>query len=170
MLHPNSYDTDFVAEAGGLFDGDYVLVLFVPFEYDSNSPAATRLRPVGAGPRPAPVAEQTMVGWIDADLFVTGLLEAGPEFSRQAIIDSLNQITYRRRRSDQPDRLEPPAHRGRARCVRPRLRGWECVSYVRIEQGAFVTFLPEPWMCWPGDTDAWSEPTPTDFAVLIPGH
>ena len=42
--------------------------------------------------------------------------------------------------------------------------GLECVSYVRIEQGEFVAFQPEPWMCWPGDTEAWSEPTPTDFA------
>ena len=162
MLHPNSYDTDFVAEAGGLFDGDYVLVLFVPFEYDSDSQlrhAYDQWVPAHGGP----VAEQTMVGWLNADLFVTGLLEAGPEFSRQAIIDSLNQITYG------ADGLINPIDWSRQHTavvpgVYDHAYALECVSYVQIEQGAFVTFLPEPWMCWPGDTDAWSEPTPTDFA------
>ena len=162
MLHPNSYDTGFVAEAGGLFDGDYVLVLFVPFEYDSNSQlrhAYDQWVPAHGGP----VAEQTVVGWIDADLFVTGLLEAGPEFSRQAIIDSLNQITYG------GDGLINPIDWSRQHTavvpgVYDHAYRLECVSYVRIEQGEFVAFQPEPWMCWPGDTEAWSEPTPTDFA------
>ena len=162
MLHPNSYDTGFVAEAGGLFDGDYVLVLFVPFEYDSNSQlrhAYDQWVPAHGGP----VAEQTMVGWVDADMFVTGLLEAGPEFSRQAVIDSLNQITYG------ADGLINPIDWSRQHTavvpgVYDHAYRLECASYVRIEQGEFVAFQPEPWMCWPGNTEAWSEPTPTDFA------
>ena len=34
-----------------------------------------------------------MVGWIDADLAFEGLLAAGPEFDRQAVIDATNQFT-----------------------------------------------------------------------------
>ncbi len=162
MLHPNSYDADFVADAGGLFDGDYALVLFVPFEYDSDSPlrqAYDRWVPAHGGP----VAEQTMAGWVNADMLVTGLLEAGPSFSRQAVIDSLNRITY-----GAGGLINPIDWSRQHAAVLPGVYdhayAQECVAYVRIEQGAFTTFLPEPWMCWPGDTDAWSEPTPTDFA------
>ncbi len=162
MLHPNSYDADFVADAGGLFDGDYALVLFVPFEYDSDSPlrqAYDRWVPAHGGP----VAEQTMAGWVNADMLVTGLLEAGPSFSRQAIIDSLNRIVY-----GAGGLINPIDWSRQHAAVLPGVYdhayALECVAYVRIEQGAFTTFLPEPWMCWPGDTDAWSEPTPTDFA------
>ena len=162
MLHPNSYDAAFVAEAGGLLDGDYVLVLFVPFEHDSDSGlrhAYDQWVPAQGGP----VAEQTMAGWINADLFVTGLLEAGPTFDRQAIIDSLNQITH-----GAGGLINPIDWSRQHTAVVPGVfdhrYASECVSYVRIEQGAFVTFLPEPWVCWPGDTDDWSEPTPTDFA------
>ena len=162
MLHLNSYDTDFVAEAGGLFDGDYVLVQFVPFEYEIDSPlrhAYDQWVPAQGGP----VAEQTMAGWINADLLVTGLLEAGPAFDRQSIIDSLNQITYGAQGLINPIDWSRQ-HTAVVPGVFDHAYALECVSYVRIEQGAFVTFLPEPWMCWPGDTDDWSEPTPTDFA------
>ena len=93
LLHPNSYDREFVAAAGDLFDGDYALLVFAAFEYEVDSPlrhAYDQWVPANGGP----VAEQTLVGWINADLFVTGLLEAGPGFDRQSIIHSLNQITY----------------------------------------------------------------------------
>lgn len=163
MLHPNSYNAEFVANAGPLFDGDYVLVLFAAFEYGVDSDlldAYRRWVPASGGP----VAEQTMVGWLNADLFVTGLLEAGPEFDRSSIIDSLNQITYR------ADGLINPIDWTRQHY--PVIEGepdndyeLECVSYVRMQDGGFVGFQPAPWMCWPNDDLSWSEPTPTDFAA-----
>ena len=161
MLHPNSYDAEFVANAGSLFDGDYVLVLFAGFEYDVDSDlrdAYHQWVPAHGGP----VAEQTMVGWINADLFVTGLLESGPSFSRQSIIDSLNQITYGAdglinpidwRRQHNPVTEGDPANDYEL----------ECVSYVRMEGGAFVGFQPAPWMCWSNADLSWYEPVPTNF-------
>ena len=162
MLHPNSYDAEFVANAGPLFDGDYVLVLFAAFEYDVDSDlrdAYHQWVPANGGP----VAEQTMVGWLNADLFVTGLLEAGPAFDRGSIINSLNQITYG------ADGLINPIDWSRqhwAVVEGEHLNDYrlECVSYVRMEEGAFVGFQPAPWMCWPNDAEGWSEPTPTDFS------
>ena len=162
MLHPNSYNQEFVAAAGDLFDGDYALLVFAAFEYDVDSPlrhAYDQWVPANRGP----VAEQTLVGWINADLFVTGLLEAGPEFGRQSIIDSLNTITYG------ADGLINPIDWSRQHtAVEPGVDdhayALECVSSVRIEGGGFVGFQPEPWMCWPGDLEGWADPTPTDFA------
>ena len=163
MVHPNSYNAEFVANAGSLFDGDYVLVLFVAFEYDVDSDLLDAYKqwvPANGGPE----AEQTMVGWLNADLFVTGLLEAGPAFDRRSIIDSLNQITYG------ADGLINPIDWSRQHW--PVVEGdpaydyeLECVSYVRMEDGGFVGFQAAPWMCWPNDDLAWSEPTLTDFAA-----
>ena len=163
MVHPNSYNAEFVANAGSLFDGDYVLVLFVAFEYDVDSDLLAAYKqwvPAHGGPE----AEQTMVGWLNADLFLTGLLEAGPAFDRDSIVDSLNQITYR------ADGLINPIDWSRQHW--PVVEGepehdyeLECVSYVRMEGGGFVGFQPAPWMCWPNGDLAWSEPTPTDFAA-----
>ena len=33
----------------------------------------------------------SLVGWVNADLFVTGLKNAGPEFTRQKVVDAINQ-------------------------------------------------------------------------------
>ena len=162
MLHPNSYDQEFVAAAGDLFEGDYALLVFAAFEYEVDSPlrhAYDQWVPADGGP----VAEQTLVGWINADLFVTGLLEAGPEFDRQSIVNSLNQITY-----DAGGLINPVDWSRQHTAVEPFVYdhsyALHCTSSVRMEDGAFVGFQPEPWMCWPGDTEEWSEPTPTDFA------
>ena len=162
MLHPNSYNKEFVADAGDLFEGDYALLVFAAFEYEVDSllrHAYDQWVPANGGP----VAEQTLVGWINADLFVTGLLEAGPSFDRQSIIDSLNRITY-----DAGGLINPIDWSRQHTAVEPGVYdhayALDCTSSVRIEGGAFVGFQPEPWMCWPGDTEDWSEPTPTDFA------
>ena len=40
-----------------------------------------------------PVGELSLGGWLAADMFVTGLRAAGPEFSQQAVVDGLNQLT-----------------------------------------------------------------------------
>ena len=162
LLHPNSYNEEFVAAAGDLFDGDYALLVFAAFEYEIDSPlrhAYDQWVPANEGE----VAEQTLVGWINADLFATGLLEAGPDLDRQSIIDSLNQITY-----DAGGLINPidwsRQHTAVVPGVKDHAYALECVSSVRMEDGGFVGFQPEPWMCWPNDLEGWAEPTPTDFA------
>ena len=162
MLHPNTYDAAFVAAAGPLFDGDYVNVLFAAFEYEVDSVLRDAYYQ-WVSVQSTPVAELSMVGWLNADLFVTGLLEAGPSFDRQSIIDSLNQITYR------ADGLINPIdwsrqHNAVVEGDPTNDYELECVSFVRMEDGAFVGFQPAPWMCWPNDDLAWTEPTPTDFS------
>ena len=42
LYHPNTYNQKFVAEAGGIFDGDFVTVQFRPFESDASGSALTR--------------------------------------------------------------------------------------------------------------------------------
>jgi ABC-type branched-subunit amino acid transport system substrate-binding protein len=91
---PNGYDYNFLAENGDLFDGAYVLTNFVPFEVpEDEKPEGLLLyeqwiEEIGEEP-----AEISLGGWMSADMFVTGLRAAGPEFSQQGVIDGLNQLT-----------------------------------------------------------------------------
>ena len=39
------------------------------------------------------LTENAMAGWLNADLFVQGLKAAGPDFTRQKVIDGINKMT-----------------------------------------------------------------------------
>ncbi len=163
MYHPNTYDVDFVAEAGNLFDGDYVIPQFAAFEYDTGSELKA-LYDEWVPRHGGPTAEQTMIGWINADTMLQGLLAAGPDFDRQKVIDGLNNLTYT------ADGLINPIEWGRQH-VPPTENDTssdyelECLSAVQMQDGGFVGFQPAPFMCWPNDTSAWSDPVPTNFAA-----
>ncbi len=162
MYHPNTYDSGFVAEAGSLFDGDYVIPQFAAFEYDTGSELKA-LYDEWVPRHGGPVAEQTMIGWINADAMVTGLLHAGPDFDRQKLIDALNSIVY------DADGLINPLEFGRQH--KSPTEGdpthdyeLECVSAVQMLNGGFVGFQEAPFMCWSNETTDWSEPVPVNFA------
>ena len=55
-----------------------------------------------------------MNGWLNADLFVDGLKAAGPDFSRQKLIDAINKMTdYKANGLLQRRQLDGAAHRHR---------------------------------------------------------
>ena len=89
---PNAYDYDFLEENGDLFEGAYVLTQFVPFEAE-DPPEALNTYMEWIEETGGTVGELSLAGWISADMFVTGLRAAGPEFSQQGVIDGLNQLT-----------------------------------------------------------------------------
>jgi Periplasmic binding protein len=163
MYHPNTYDVDFVAEAGNLFDGDYVIPQFAAFEYDTGSELKA-LYDEWVPANDGPTAEQTMIGWINADTMFQGLLAAGAEFDQPKIIDALNNMVYTAdglinpidwSRQHTPPTEDDPTNDYEL----------ECLSAVQMQDGGFVGFQPEPFMCWPNNTTDWSDPVPTNFAV-----
>ncbi len=91
---PNGYDYNFLEENGDLFDGAYVLTNFVPFEVpDDEKPEGMVLYEEWIEEVDGTVGELSLGGWMAADMLVTGLRAAGPEFSQQGVIDGLNQLT-----------------------------------------------------------------------------
>ncbi|HMG43131.1 MAG TPA: ABC transporter substrate-binding protein [Acidimicrobiales bacterium] len=165
MLHPNTYDQNFVAEAGDLFEGDMVQVGFRPFEADAGDTGLADFQSwmEETGSEPTEVA---MVGWINADLAYQGLLAAGEGFDRAGVIEATNAITdYSAtglvnpidwsRQHDAPTEDDPAAH------------GYvqECYSYVQVEDGEFhpVGDESKPFACWDNSDLDWSEPEPTNF-------
>ncbi len=166
LVHPNSYDQDFVKGSGDLFEGDYVTVGFRPFESDAtgNQLADFQEWMQKSG---KPLSEHAMIGWINADLAYQGLAAAGPEFDRQKVIDASNQqltaftagglvppIDWSRQHSA-PTEADPATHGSDP----------ECAAAVVVRGGAFQTLgdPSTPWACWPGTTRDWSQPTPTNF-------
>ncbi len=163
LQHPNTYDTGFVAEAGDLFDGDFVSAQFTPFEFTDHP--QIQLYNEWVVPQGGPTAEQTMIGWMNAMLFVDGLIATGPEFDRVSLVDTINTEftahTYGgltlpidwSRQHEAPtndDRLTHGATQ-------------ECTTLIQMQGGTFVTVTDQPWLCWPADDRTWQPPIETTF-------
>jgi hypothetical protein len=164
LYHPNTYNQKFVAEAGGIFDGDYVVPSFAAFEYTTGLETQQKffeyMKKQGTD-----LSELAMVGWIDADLAFEGLLAAGPQFDRKSVIDATNTMT-----AWSAGGLINPVDWTRQHVPRTPTdptNGYvkECFSAVQVKDGKFVPVGPadKPFLCWPGNTSDWSEPVPTSF-------
>jgi hypothetical protein len=165
MFHPNTYDADFVAEAGDLFEGDIVGVTFRPFEANpGNSQLADFQKWMGE--TGSDITELAMIGWINADLAYQGLVAAGPEFSREKVIAATNQMTdYNAggliapidwtRQHEAPTNEDPRTHGQKQTCA----------NYVQVKDGKFVLVgdADKPFHCWDNSSTDWAEPTDTDI-------
>jgi branched-chain amino acid transport system substrate-binding protein len=144
----NAYDDRFVADFGELFEGSVVAIQFWPFEETTDQPQGMLDYLEWMETTGGPVNEISVAGWMAADLFVTGLREAGPEFSRQKVIDGINALTHWdaeglntgydwtiAHTSEQPD---------------------GCFAMLTIESGAFVPSFGapgQPFACIPPTVD-----------------
>lgn len=165
MYHPNTYNEAFVREAGDLFEGDFVGVGFRPFEADPGNSQlgqfAEWMEETGSE-----LSELAMIGWLNADLAYQGLVEAGPQFDRQKVIDATNQLTEYTAgglippvdwsRQHEPPTEDDPGTHGSVHV---------CTALVKIVGGEFelVGDPEKPFACWPGDTRDWSEPVAMNF-------
>ena len=89
---PNAYDHSFLDDFGDLFEGSYVRTDFVQFE-SKDKPKGLKAYLAAMDKAGLTPSENSLVGWINADLFVAGLRGAGPTFSRQKVIDAVNKMT-----------------------------------------------------------------------------
>lgn len=164
MYHPNTYNQQFVAEAGRLFEGDFVSVGFRPFEAGTEGTALADflewMDRQGSEP-----TELAMVGWINATLAFEGLLAAGPDFDRESVAAATNGLTE----FTAGGLLEPidwsEAHTPYTQDTRGEDRTDECSILLHVENGEFATVGPPdaPWLCWDQEDISWSEPESTSF-------
>jgi len=132
---PNGYDAELVKANEEFFNGSYVGVPFAPFE--------TRPKPKGlaefdkwmdeAGYKKNEVA---MNGWISAFQLHAGLEAAGPDPTRQKVIDALNQMTDLTADGLIPKRDWTTDH--------DITHGVTCAAWVKIEDGKFVPVFNKP--------------------------
>jgi hypothetical protein len=165
MIHSNTYNQTFVDEAGGIFEGDYITVGFVPFEYDSGLEQAEKFKEyMEAGGKE--LSELAMYGWINAHQAFEGLLAAGPEFDRQAVADAINMMT-----ADSAGGLVNPIdwtrqHNPPSEDDNTNDYVDECFTGVKVVDGVFTPITSDetrPFLCWSNESYDWSEPVETSF-------
>jgi len=163
LSHPNTYNQQFVADAGDLFEGDYVSVQYRPYEADAEGTALEDylqwMEETGSE-----LSELAMMGWINASLAFDGLLAAGPEFDRDKVTAATNSLTD----WTAGGLLEPvdwaTAHTPFTDDTRPDDAGDECAAVVKVVDGKFETVAPpdSPWLCFPPGKER-AEPENANF-------
>ena len=86
----------------------------------------------------------SLVGWVNADLFVTGLKNAGPEFTRQKVVDAINQSKDYKAGGILAGVDWTTAHQAAS----------PCYTFVKVVNGKFKPAFGEPgkrFLCFPGD-------------------
>src|SRR5260370_18253627 len=86
---PDAYNQKFISDNAPFFQGSYALTFFTPFEVKQKPQG---LKDFQKWMKKGGFAqnENSMAGWINADQFVTGLKAAGPDFTRQKVVDAIN--------------------------------------------------------------------------------
>jgi branched-chain amino acid transport system substrate-binding protein len=86
---PDAYNQKFISDNAPFFQGSYALTFFTPFEVKQKPQGLkefqTWMKKGGFAQN-----ENSMAGWINATQFVQGLKEAGPDFTRQKVVDAIN--------------------------------------------------------------------------------
>lgn len=150
---PNAYDHAFMDEYGEFFEGSYVRTSFAPLETEPQPEGlANYLEWMDTTGKP--VNEYSLIGWIDADMFVTGLELAGEDFTQQKVIDALNEETQFTAHGileglDWTLQHQDPTEPGN----RPNP---ECAALSIIEDGEFVPAFTEegkPFTCFDWESE-----------------
>jgi branched-chain amino acid transport system substrate-binding protein len=143
MLLPNAYEHETIKENQQFLNGLYVATLFAPLETKPAPPAVKNFKK-WMKKTDGRVTENAIVGWINADAFVTALKAAGEDFTRESVIDAMNQIT-----DYDADGFLPPidwtiAHEDDA----------DCMALLKIVKGKFkpaFTKKGKPFICFSDD-------------------
>jgi branched-chain amino acid transport system substrate-binding protein len=129
----NAYDQGFLDEYGDLFEGSLVRTDFVQWDVEDEPPGLENFLEWMDRNDSEPT-ENAMVGWLNADLFVTGLREAGAHFTRQKLIDAINRMTDYTADGLLPGIDWTTAHEQPQRCV----------FFSEIHDGEFVPVSDDP--------------------------
>jgi ABC-type branched-subunit amino acid transport system substrate-binding protein len=157
---PNGYDHDAIAQSGGVFEGSYLEPLYVPWEATPQSPATKEFLDYTKAHN-VDTVELTEVGWIMGQMFLDGLKLAGPEFTKQKVIDALNT-----QKAVSSGGLIVPidwtiGHQDPTNNVSVRTKD-PCSTVLKVVDGKFVPQFTEPgkpWICFDPDPNA---PLPKD--------
>jgi ABC-type branched-subunit amino acid transport system substrate-binding protein len=151
---PNAYDHDYMDKYGELFEGGYVRTRFAPFEFRPQS-KGLRLYNKWIEKSNGKKAELSLVGWIDADMFVTGLRAAGPNFTREKVVAELNKLKNYDAQGLLPGLDWTIQHKDPHNPkVGVNVPAQDCFAITQVKNKKFVpTFTApgKPFMCFPSD-------------------
>jgi ABC-type branched-subunit amino acid transport system substrate-binding protein len=143
MILPNAYNHERIEKNADVANGNYVFTLFTPFESKSK-PQGLKLYERWIKRSDGAKSENSVVGWLNADLFVKGLKAAGCDFTRQKVVDAINQMT-----SYNADGFIAPVDWTKAHQEAP-----PCYTWMKVENGKFKPAFVQsgkPFLCYPAD-------------------
>ena len=142
---PNGYDPDTLKSFADLMEGVYFGLQHVPFESAAQSPAMqTFLAQMHKVFPNSQVGEEALDGWMNADLFVTGLRAVGRDVTRKKLVDAINKI-----RNYSAGGLVPPIDWTRQH-TGPNPNA-DCTAVVQVQRGQFVPVFGTggtPFVCF----------------------
>ncbi|HEY7137581.1 MAG TPA: ABC transporter substrate-binding protein [Acidimicrobiia bacterium] len=152
---PNAYDQAFMSKNAGFFQGSIVIVQEAPVETTPRFRALSDYI-TWMGKSNYKLAENAEIGWSNADQFVTGLRGAGPNFTRQKVIDYTNTLT-----DYDAGGLIGPINWTKQHTDKhyPRY----CVAYTRVNNGKFVPIWDQPgkpFTCWNDNPPTYQDAKP----------
>jgi branched-chain amino acid transport system substrate-binding protein len=143
MILPNAYSQERIEKNADVAEGSYVFTLFTPFESKSK-PEGLKLYEKWIKRSGGTKSENSAVGWLNADLFVKGLKAAGCDFTRQKVIDAINQMT-----DYNGDGFIAPVDWTKAHQEAP-----GCFAWLKVVNGKFKPAFAQagkPFLCFPAD-------------------
>ena len=166
MLHRSSYDATFIKNNANLFEGNIIEAHFRPFEANTASTLLASFKAQMSKQGKAQT-EPAMFGWIAADMAYNGIKLAGQPFDRKKVIDALNTKAT----TFTAGGLVPPLNFGQQHVAptetdQSHALQYDCNAYLKVTNGQMSMFggtKDKPFVCFPGDTTAWSEPTLMNF-------
>ncbi|MET0908642.1 MAG: ABC transporter substrate-binding protein [Ilumatobacteraceae bacterium] len=165
VLLPQGYgDTEFVEANAELLEGDVLSLFSRPFEANQEGTLVPEMIEwIDAGGYK--MNDQAIQGWINADMAVSGLLAAGPQFDRESVIQATNAITAYDASGLVPTidwTKQHTRYTGETMLTDGPPVG--CTALVRIEGGEFVLIgnPNAPYYAYDSSTMDWTEPTESD--------
>ena len=143
MSLPNAYEHEVIEENQEFLDGQYVQTLFAPLE-TKPKPEGVKLFEKWMKQTDGEITENAIVGWLNADLFVAGLKAAGPNFTREKVIDAINKVTDYTAQGFLPPVDWTTAHED----------DQDCMALLKIVDGKFKPQYGEPgkpFLCFGSD-------------------
>jgi branched-chain amino acid transport system substrate-binding protein len=141
---PNAYNQKLVQKNADVANGNYVLSQFAPFE-SNPKPPGLKLYEKWIKRSGGTTSENSVYGWLNADLFVKGLKAAGCDFTRQKLVDAINQMT-----NYNADGFIAPVDWTKAH-----QQASGCFTWVKIVNGKFKPEFGQPgkpFLCIPAGT------------------
>jgi hypothetical protein len=152
-------DDEALVSAAGAFDGGYFRNAVRPFTADLNDAQKKYLEYTEKNG--GKVAEVSIYGWINAALAYQGLLEAGPDFPREKVIEGTNTLT-----GFTADGLTAPMDWTTGHVAPtpedPSKNQYECYGLAKVVDSELelVGDPEKPFTCWPGGSWQWEDGWP----------
>lgn len=155
---PQGYgDDEFLQTNAELLEGDSLSVRYRPFEAEAGDSMLDTMEE-WLDETGVVMNDYAIQGWLGADMAITALLEAGPQFDQAAVVEAMNQVTdYTAGGLHAPvdwtvahDAGEPGS---------PSIDRM-CAAYLEVRDGALelLSDPAEPFSCWDLPLEAWTEP------------